>query len=386
IKSLRVVESPEKRFWTDTAWDNGTGTQAPGMSWDDFNNKRILGTVDVESDGSVYFEVPADTYLYLQLLDENGMMVQSMRSGMIVRPGEMNGCVGCHENRLATFPPVFQTPQAMVKPPQKLRPWHGKPRLFSYVTEVQPVFDKYCVACHDYGKTEGTQKPNLAGDLNLLFNTSYVELRSRKLLVVPGAGPHVKLEPYAWGSHQSRLANVLLNGHAEANIDNERKRRGVYVDLHTDPEAVDRVLTWIDINAPYFPTYASAYPENRFGRSPLDDAALRRLSQLCGVGDLNWAVSFDRPEISPCLAKWSTPEQKQSAEYKEALAIIQKGKTILANTSRGEDPGFEPTIAREQSQQEKYDHLRETERKMREAILSGNRLYDIGKPDAPQGL
>jgi cytochrome c553 len=370
------VESPEKRFWTDTAWDNGTGTQAPGMTWDDFNNKRILGTVDVEADGSVYFEVPADTFLYLQLLDENGMMVQSMRSGMTARPGEMNGCVGCHENRLATFPSVPQTPQAMMKPPQKLRPWYGKPRLFSYVTEVQPVFDKYCVTCHDYGKVEGTQKPNLAGDLNMLFNTSYVELRGKRLVVVPGAGPHEKLAPYTWGSHKSRLADVLLKGHADPKIDARRKELGLYVDQKSDLGAIDRVLTWIDINAPYFPTYASAYPANRYGRSPLDNAALQRLEQLCGTGDLKWAVSFDRPEVSPCLAKWSTPEQKQSAEYREALAIIKQGRSALAKTSRGEDPNFEPVIAREQSQQQKYDRLREMERRMREAILAGNRLFD----------
>jgi hypothetical protein len=64
VKFLRVVESPEKRFWTGPAWDGGTGQQAPGMGWNDFNNKRILGTVPVEADGSVYFEVPADTYVY----------------------------------------------------------------------------------------------------------------------------------------------------------------------------------------------------------------------------------------------------------------------------------------------------------------------------------
>ncbi len=29
VKSLRVVESPEKRFWTQPAWDGGTGQQAP---------------------------------------------------------------------------------------------------------------------------------------------------------------------------------------------------------------------------------------------------------------------------------------------------------------------------------------------------------------------
>jgi hypothetical protein len=47
-KFLRVVESPEKRFWTDPAWNGGTGQQAPGMAWDDFNNKRILGTAAIE--------------------------------------------------------------------------------------------------------------------------------------------------------------------------------------------------------------------------------------------------------------------------------------------------------------------------------------------------
>ena len=32
VKSLRVVESPEKRFWTQPGWDGGTGQQAPAMA------------------------------------------------------------------------------------------------------------------------------------------------------------------------------------------------------------------------------------------------------------------------------------------------------------------------------------------------------------------
>ena len=375
IKYLRVVESPEKRFWTQTAWDNGTGTQAPGMTWDDFNNKQILGTVDVESDGSVYFEVPADRFLYLQLLDENGMMIQSMRSGMIARPGEQNGCTGCHESRLESVPNPVQTPIAMTKSPQKLRPWHGEERLFSYVAEVQPVFDQYCVACHDYGKTEANSQPNLAGDLNLLFNTSYVELRNRKLAVVTGAGPHVKLNPYTWGSHKSRLADVMLKGHPRKEIDDKRREMGLMITKESHPEAFGRVITWIDINAPYFPTYASAYPNNRFGRSPLDEPSLKRLGELCGV-DLKWSVSFDRPELSPCLAKWSTDSQKQSPEYKEALAIIKCGQAALVETSRGEDPNFEPVITRERDQQEKYDRLQKAERLMREAIMAGQKRFE----------
>ena len=376
VKYLRVVESPEKRFWTAPGWDGGTGEQAPGMAWNDFNNKRVLGTVDVESDGSAYFEVPADRFLYLQLLDENGMMVQSMRSGMIARPGEQNGCAGCHESRLDSVPNPTHSPIAMTKPPQQLRPWHGEERLFSYVAEVQPVFDQYCVACHDYGKLETESQPNLAGDLNLLFNTSYVELRNRKLVIVPGAGPHVKLDPLTWGSHKSRLVDVLLNGHPREEIDAKRREMRLMISKETHPEAFDRIVTWIDINAPYFPTYASAYPNNRFGRSPLDEPSLKRLAELCG-GDLRWSISFDRPELSPCLAKWSTDAQKRTSEYKEALEIIRRGQAALTETSRGEDPDFEPVIVRERDQQEKYDRLLNTERLMREAIITGQKRFEV---------
>ena len=48
VKSLRVVESPEKRFWTRTAWNGQRPRKPPAWPMNDFNNKRILGTVPVE--------------------------------------------------------------------------------------------------------------------------------------------------------------------------------------------------------------------------------------------------------------------------------------------------------------------------------------------------
>jgi hypothetical protein len=104
VKWLRVVESPEKRTWTMPVWE-GQGIEGPAMNWHDFNNKRILGTVPVAADGSAYFAVPAERFVYFQLLDENRMMIQSMRSGTLVQPGEVTGCIGCHEDR-RTAPPV----------------------------------------------------------------------------------------------------------------------------------------------------------------------------------------------------------------------------------------------------------------------------------------
>ncbi len=330
VKYLRVVESPEKRFWTNTAW-NGSGTQAPGMAWDDFNNKRILGTVPVEHDGSAYFTVPADTFVFFQLLDEKGMMIQSMRSGTIVRPGSSISCVGCHETRGTK---VHKGPSlALQRSPSKLTPWHGKARNFNYATEVQPVFDQHCVSCHDYGKKAG-RKLNLAGDFGLIFNTSYVELRSKEFVRVAGAGPFNVLKAKSWGSHTSPLVDVLSNGHQDSENDKN---------INIDKQSFDRIVTWIDINAPYYPDYASAYPENAYGRSPLTKAQLKRLSALTGV-DLNQQkfsahVSFTRPELSLCLERL----KNGTAQYEEAFSIIQHGAALFAKQPRADMPGFRLT-------------------------------------------
>ncbi len=366
VKYLRVVESPEKRTWTRPAWDGGTGQQAPGMAWNDFNNKRILGTVPVEPDGSAYLAVPADTFVYFQLLDQRGMMIQSMRSGTIVRPGETTGCVGCHESRRASIPPSGKR-LAVLGAPSKLEPWHGPPRKFNYLTEVQPVFDEHCVACHDY-ETEGGEKLNLAGDLGLVFNTSYQELRSKGYVRVPGAGPYQVLQPRSWGSHASPLVEVLLEGHGDEEIDEQ-------VDL--DAEAFDRIVTWIDVNAPYYPDYASAYRDHLYGRSPLAPKQLGRLSKLVGL-NLNdrkhsGQVNFTRPQFSPCLAH--LPDES-GPKYREALAIIESGRAILAQRPRADMPDFQLVGPVEIEQEAKYRARLEREASMREAIVEGERRYD----------
>ena len=348
VKSLRIVEVPEKRHWTQQAW-MGSGTQAPGMAYDDFNNKQIIGTVPVERDGSVYFSVPADTFVYFQLLDERGMMVQSMRSGTIVRPGETVGCVGCHEKQQQTVGrdgPLL----AMSRPPSEPAEWYGPPRKFSYTQEVQPAFDKHCVSCHDYGKPAG-EKLNLAGDLGLIFNTSYSQLRGKNYVRVVGAGPANVLEPKSWGSHASPLAKVLAKGHGDAKIDRQVK---------LDRESFDRIVTWIDINAPYYPDYASAYRNHRYGRSPLDPRQLGRLSQLTGekLTDqrLSDHISFTRPELSPCLTPLA---KKNEAAYREALAIIQAGKKMLEERPRADMPGFQ-YIGVEAEREERYRAYQES--------------------------
>ena len=357
VKYLRVVESPEKRFWTHPDWQ-GSGTQAPGMAWDDFNNKRILGTVPVAEDGSAYFAVPADRFVYFQLLDADGMMVQSMRSGTICRPGETAGCVGCHENRQSAVP--NRPKRALGRAPNALRPWHGEPRLFSYRAEVQPVFDRHCVRCHDVGG-KGAGKVILSGDLDRCFNFSYMELRRKNLVRVVGAGPPEVQMPYSWGSHASKLVKVLRKGHN---------------DVRLDAEALDRIVTWIDINAPYYPSYASAYPQNLYGRCPLDAKQLARLSKLVGTNLAGRhhepSVSFSRPEVSPCLAPL---KEKGGPVYDEALAIIRAGGDGLAKRPRM-DMAEAALDGVDAERDAKYVRLAQREAEARKAILEGRKCYD----------
>jgi len=366
VKWLRVIESPEKRFWTTPPWD-GQGQEAPAMNWHDFSNKRILGTVPVAGDGSAYFAVPSDKFVYFQLLDEKGMMVQSMRSGTMVQSGETQGCVGCHEERRTAAPLAGSArPAALCREPDTLSDWHGPARMFSYLREVQPVFDRNCVGCHDYGKKAG-QKLNLAGDRDLVFNTSYNELWRKKLIKNVGAGPARIQQALSWGSHASRLAEIL-----------QRDHNGVTL----CPEDFDRVVTWIDINAPYYPDYASAYPDNLAGRSPLDGTEIGRLTALTGVHfadrmgfgkDQGPQVCFDRPRLSPCLAGL---KDKDGDGYGEALAIIRRGAENLKNQPRGEELEGFAACPVDQRREEKYTGRQSVEARNREAIRTGIKVYD----------
>lgn len=376
VKSLRVVEAPEKRTWSPGKWF-GQGYMAPGMNWHGLENKRILGTVPVEADGSAYFEVPAEKFVYFQLLDANGMMIHSMRSGAMVQPGERTGCIGCHDHRLkAPSPAMAMAPLAIKRAPSPLTGRQGKTRAFGFTAEVQPVFNRHCLECHDFGR-EGAEKLVLAPDRDLTFNAAYVELWRKGYVTCVGAGPAEIQPAYAWGSHRSKLVQVLRSGHHDVTL---------------SAEELDRIVTWVDLNAPYYATYNCAYPESVSGRCPLTRPQLARLCELVGP-PMVWRdegspfnsfgsspgilVSFDRPTLSPCLANF---KDKGDPKYGEALAIIRAGRDMLAQHPAADRPGFVP-CAEDQRREAKYAERARIEQRNRDAIRRGNRLYDANPND-----
>ena len=167
-------------------------------SWD---VKHVLGEVNIEADGSCSFAVPARTPVYFQVLDAKGYTIQSMRSWSTLQNGEHFSCIGCHENKMEAGPretPTRNTTVALSKPIHKLRSSAGKehplirrlasqswrdsvenylgvnaPRSldpnapvdgFSYVQEIQPIFDRHCVSCHNESQIEKS-KLSLTGEV-----------------------------------------------------------------------------------------------------------------------------------------------------------------------------------------------------------------------------
>ncbi len=95
VAYLRVIEVVPKLYFTKfTDW-NAQGQEFPAVNWHSFEVKRVLGDVPVYEDGSAYFAVPQDAFVYFQLISEDGRMIQSMRSGTLIQSGEKTGCVMC---------------------------------------------------------------------------------------------------------------------------------------------------------------------------------------------------------------------------------------------------------------------------------------------------
>ena len=142
VKKLRLIGVPPK---TQPFMNNpvlGVSAEDPG--------KFVLGTVPVEPDGSAYFRVPSGVPLFFQAVNEEGLAVQTMRSLAYVMPDQTLGCIGCHEHR-DTAPTAAGPLLAARREPSRISPGPEGSWPLRFDRLVQPVLDRYCVACHQSG-------------------------------------------------------------------------------------------------------------------------------------------------------------------------------------------------------------------------------------------
>jgi mono/diheme cytochrome c family protein len=224
---------------------------------------RVIGEVPVEADGSAHFIVPVDTPVYFQLLDENHMELRRMRSFISFQPGERRGCVGCHETRAEAAPVIgnHRFPLALAREPSvpKPPPWGDAP--ISFLRDVQPVFDRHCTGCHGGLKPAG--ELDFSGGLTASNNRAYDTILAAKLISRSNVGDDAKITPpLAFGSHRSKLVEVLRNGPCS--------RRA-----SLSEEDWLRLVTWIDANGPYH----DGFINKRLPQPPYDLANDRELAE-----------------------------------------------------------------------------------------------------------
>jgi hypothetical protein len=169
-----------------------------------------------------------------------------------LQPGEQASCVGCHEPRTST---PLSEPLPADAEVLKLTPPAGPqyPGGLSFAKTVQPVLDRYCIECH--GLKENAGKVNLLGTIDsteqnvagtyqrLLPSTAYTSLtRDARLVKIAQYGQETWYSrPKDYFAHGGALAAMLLKGHEEVELDLESRQR---------------IIDWLDLNAPLYGTYS----------------------------------------------------------------------------------------------------------------------------------
>ena len=225
-----------------------------GASWD---VKEVLGQAPIYEDGSAAFQVPALTPVYFQVLDENGFLIASMRSWSTLMPGEVFGCVGCHENKNEAIP-IIGVPMAGEPKPLET-PLGIENQGFDFPEIVQPILDDHCVSCHTGNHSSGF---DLTGDLSHTaagksWANSYASLmqgigRSTSndaISIASIFSQAPQMPPYSFGFAVSGMMKVLTEP-SSCDVPNI-----------TDQEI--RILaTWIDLEAPHSGSYDAYMSES----------------------------------------------------------------------------------------------------------------------------
>lgn len=303
--------------------------------------RRILGTVPVEDDGSAVFKVPANTPISIQPLDSEGKALQLMRSWFVARPGENLSCVGCHE-ALGTAPTAKRT-MAAKKGPSDITPWRGPVRNFEFKREVQPVLDKYCLSCHGSSKPaegemtithEGKELPYLGGDVMLKgwkskmagagsggkYTVSYFNLFRHTRHA--GEESEMKLlTPMEFHADTCELIMMMDKGH-----------HGVKL----DEEAMDRLVTWIDLNTPYHGRW-SEIAGSKANKAEDRRAAMRSL--YAGVDANHELVQEPLAPEEPVAPEWTMDSGQRTTDFEPKISDSRKEDVQELNL--GEDVKME---------------------------------------------
>ena len=229
------------------------GHSTPGLDrvesgWD---VKRVLGTVDVESDGSCCFEMPANTPISLQPLDSDGAALQLMRSWVTGMPGERVSCTGCHEDNRTSV----STQQTIADRKyhrgeiQKIRPVDADGvRPWGFAAEAWPVVQKYCLSCHGDEKTAPVRHADQGGS----DAKDPLKLAGRRFTMRTAEEAYRMLHPYVRRPGPESEIPMLrpLDYHVSTSPLVQMLRKGHH-GVEMAPADLEVLYTWADLNTPW---------------------------------------------------------------------------------------------------------------------------------------
>lgn len=278
IKKLLILENLPKPV-------NYGGSMDPITYGGSYTLNRVLGTVPVEPDGSVNMKAPPLRSLQLVALDERDLSVKRMLSFLTVMPGERTSCIGCHENRTQS-PPINRSLMALQRPPSEISPIPDTPEVFDYPRDIQPIWNRHCLKCHDVDKYAGHAL--LTGDQGSMFTLSYFTLSARLQMADGRDLARGNYAPYTIGSAASPLLDKCQESHCGVKL---------------TPLELRTIKLWIDAGATFPGTYAALgsgmlgpYAALQYGTKPKTDylswpglkgakAAMDRRCASCHKGD-----------------------------------------------------------------------------------------------------
>lgn len=279
--------------------------------------KRILGTVDIEPDGSCCFEMPANTPISVQPLDEKGQAVQLMRSWIVGMPGERVSCTGCHEdNRSSIHTKRTIADEKYFKGEiQKIKPTDGDGiRPWGFANEMFPVVRKYCLSCHGDKEKSPLAKADQGGF------AEGGKLSGKRLWMGTAEEAYRVLHPYIHrpGPESEETMLPVMDYHASTSPLVQMLRKGHH-GVKMAPEDCLKIYEWIDLNCPFHGKWSppSLAKPDHWVQHPVPDQAKRRKELAIAYANVDDDPEAEHDRYAAVVAKREVkpvaPEPKKPA-------------------------------------------------------------------------
>ena len=292
-----------------------TGLDKVEAGWD---LKRVLGTVDVEPDGSACFEMPANTPVSFQPLDADGAALQLMRSWTVGMPGERVSCTGCHEANRTSI--TTSRTQADRKPIQKITPPDADGiRPWGFANELYPHILASCSSCHGRARTP-CAPPSFTATPESAYRFLHPYIRRG------GAESELPiLNPLEFHASTSPLVQMLKKGHHGARL-SETGWKQLY--------------TWIDLNCVFYGKWGpKGFKSNSFVLGCTNQVERRKglLSAYAGLSD-DPEAEYDRYKaiVDQRLVKSAALQPLNGEMVKSPSTAALNGEKQFNNLKGGE--------------------------------------------------